>query len=79
MNIINSAQKTACCMGNWRKSIKIYYMRPGALMFGILFPISMFLSYIDWRNIPVEQAIPMLVAQTLFFASIQRNHLIQIE
>jgi ABC-2 type transport system permease protein len=70
MNIINRLLKkmrVAWAIGE--KDIKIYYMRPGALMFGVLFPFSMFLSYIVGRNISVEQAIPMLVAQTLFFAS----------
>jgi ABC-2 type transport system permease protein len=38
-------------------------------MFGILFPFSMFLTYIVGRNVSVDQAIPILVAQTLFFAS----------
>jgi ABC-2 type transport system permease protein len=51
------------------KDIRIYYLKPASLMFGILFPFSMFLSFLVGRNIPVEQAIPMLVAQTLFFAS----------
>ena len=51
------------------KDIRIYYAKPPSLMFGILFPFSMFLSFVIGRNIPVDQAIPVLVAQTLFFAS----------
>ena len=51
------------------KDIKIYYAKPPSLMFGILFPFSMFLSFVIGRNIPVNEAIPVLVAQTLFFAS----------
>ncbi|WNZ28923.1 MAG: ABC transporter permease [Candidatus Bathyarchaeota archaeon] len=51
------------------KDIRIYYLRPGSLIFGILFPLSMFLSYIVGRNVSIAQAIPILVAQTLFFAS----------
>lgn len=38
-------------------------------MFGILFPFALFLSFSAGRNIPIEQQIPILVAQTLFFAS----------
>jgi len=38
-------------------------------MFGILFPFSMFLTFVIGRNIPIDRAIPVLVAQTLFFAS----------
>ena len=51
------------------KDIRIYYAKPPSLMFGILFPFSMFLSFVIGRNIPVSEAIPALVAQTLFFAS----------
>jgi len=51
------------------KDIRIYYAKPASLMFGILFPFSMFLSFVIGRNITVNQAIPVLVAQTLFFAS----------
>jgi ABC-2 type transport system permease protein len=51
------------------KDIRIYYAKPASLMFGILFPFSMFLSFVIGRNIAVNQAIPVLVAQTLFFAS----------
>jgi len=52
-----------------QKDIRIYYAKPPSLMFGILFPFSMFLSFVIGRNIPVDRAIPVLVAQTLFFAS----------
>jgi ABC-2 type transport system permease protein len=51
------------------KDIRIYYAKTASLMFGILFPFSMFLSFVIGRDIAVNQAIPVLVAQTLFFAS----------
>ena len=51
------------------KDMKIYYLRPPSLMFGILFPFSMFLSFVIGRNMPVSRAIPVLVAQTVFFAA----------
>jgi len=51
------------------KDIRIYYAKPPSLMFGILFPFSMFLTFVIGRNIPIDRAIPVLVAQTLFFAS----------
>ena len=51
------------------KDMKIYYMRTPSLMFGILFPFSMFLSFIIGRDMPVSMAIPVLVAQTVFFAA----------
>jgi ABC-2 type transport system permease protein len=51
------------------KDMKIYYLRTPSLMFGILFPFSMFLSFVIGRNMPVSGAIPVLVAQTVFFAA----------
>ncbi len=51
------------------KDMKIYYVRPPSLMFGILFPFSMFLSFVIGRNMPISRAIPVLVAQTVFFAA----------
>lgn len=64
---ITKALRIAWAIGE--KDIRIYYLRSGSLIFGILFPFSMFLSYIVGRNVSVAQAIPILVAQTLFFAS----------
>jgi ABC-2 type transport system permease protein len=51
------------------KDMKIYYLRTPSLMFGILFPFSMFLSFVIGRNMPISRAIPVLVAQTVFFAA----------
>jgi ABC-2 type transport system permease protein len=51
------------------KDIRQYYLTPPTLMFGLLFPASLFLSFVVGRNIPISKAIPILVAQTLFFAS----------
>jgi len=66
-NRVTKALRIAWAIGE--KDMRIYYLRPGSVIFGILFPFSMFLSYIVGRNVSVEQAIPILVAQTLFFAS----------
>ncbi|HDO20309.1 MAG TPA: ABC transporter permease, partial [Candidatus Bathyarchaeota archaeon] len=51
------------------KDIRIYYVKFPSLVFGILFPCSLFLSFVIGRKISVHSAIPILVAQTLFFAS----------
>ena len=51
------------------KDMRTYYTRPPSLMFGILFPFSLFLSFSIGRNAPIAQQIPILIAQTLFFAS----------
>ena len=51
------------------KDMLTYYTRPPSLMFGILFPFSLVLSFSIGRNAPIAQQIPILIAQTLFFAS----------
>jgi ABC-2 type transport system permease protein len=51
------------------KDMRTYYTRPPSLMFGILFPFSLFLSFSIGRNVPIATQIPILIAQTLFFAS----------
>ena len=51
------------------KDIKIYYLRPPALMFGILFPIALFFTFTVGRNISSNRLIPLLAAQTVFWAS----------
>jgi ABC-2 type transport system permease protein len=51
------------------KDMLTYYTRPPSLMFGILFPFSLFLSFSIGRTAPLSAQIPVLIAQTLFFAS----------
>ena len=51
------------------KDMRTYYTRPPSLMFGVLFPFSLFLSFSIGRNAPIAMQIPILIAQTLFFAS----------
>src|SRR4030042_4983856 len=51
------------------KDMLPFYARPPSIMFGILFPFSLFLSFSIGRNTPIAQQIPVLIAQTLFFAS----------
>ena len=64
---ILKAMRVAWAIGE--KDIRIYYLKPASLMFGVLFPFSLFLSFLVGRNLSVAEAIPALVAQTLFFAS----------
>jgi ABC-2 type transport system permease protein len=51
------------------KDMKIYYLRPPALMFGILFPVALFFTFTVGRNIPSERLIPVLCAQTVFWSA----------
>ena len=49
--------------------IRVYYLRPPSLMFGILFPLALFFSFSVGRKMSIEQLIPVLLAQTVFWAS----------
>jgi ABC-2 type transport system permease protein len=51
------------------KDVKIYYLRPPAIMFGILFPVALFFTFTVGRNISNNRLIPLLAAQTVFWAS----------
>ncbi len=51
------------------KDMRIYYLRPASIMFGILFPLTLFLSFTVGRNMPPERLVPILAAQTVFWAS----------
>lgn len=51
------------------KDMKIYYLRPPALMFGILFPIALFFTFTVGRNITPSRLVPLLAAQTLFWSA----------
>ena len=51
------------------KDMKIYYLRPPALMFGVLFPIALFFTFSVGRNMPPDRLIPVLAAQTVFWSA----------
>ncbi|MGC8937056.1 MAG: ABC transporter permease, partial [Candidatus Methanomethylicaceae archaeon] len=52
-----------------KKDMRIYYIKPGTLMFGILFPLFMFLSFAVGKNAPVAALIPGLISITALFSS----------
>jgi ABC-2 type transport system permease protein len=52
-----------------KKDVKIYYLTPPTLMFGILFPLFMFLAFAVGRNAPVTTLIPGRVSITLLFST----------
>jgi ABC-2 type transport system permease protein len=52
-----------------KKDVKIYYLTPPTLMFGILFPLFLFLAFAVGRNAPVTTLIPGLVSITLLFST----------
>lgn len=51
------------------KDMKVYYLRPPALMFGVLFPFALFFTFSVGRNIPSDRLIPVLAAQTVFWSA----------
>ena len=52
-----------------KKDMRIYYIKPGTLMFGVLFPLFMFLSFAVGKNAPAATLIPGLITITILFSS----------
>ena len=50
-----------------KKNIKIYYMEPPVLIFGVLFPAFLFLAFYQGRSLSPQKFIPGLVAIIFFF------------
>lgn len=51
------------------KNIRIYYKKAPVVIFGILFPAFMFLSFYIGRDIDIVRFFPGFLAMTLFFTS----------
>ncbi len=51
------------------KDIKVYYMRPGMIMFGFLMPFFMFFSFSVRREMAAETGLARLLALTIFFTA----------
>jgi ABC-2 type transport system permease protein len=52
-----------------KKDMRIYYIKPGTLMFGVLFPLFMFLSFAVGKNAPAATLIPGLISITILFSA----------
>ena len=52
-----------------RKDIRIYYSKGPVVIFGILFPVFLFLSYTIGRHLNADSMIPGLLGMTLFFTA----------
>jgi len=52
-----------------RKDIRIYYSKGPVVIFGILFPIFLFLSFFIGRSLTAEFVVPGLLGMVLFFAA----------
>lgn len=51
------------------KDIRVYYSKGPVVIFGILFPIFLFLSFAVGRNLPFEFLMPGLLGMVLFFTT----------
>ncbi len=51
------------------KDIKIYYLRPGMIMFGFLMPFFMFFSFSVRRDMAAGEGMSRLLALTIFFTA----------
>ena len=51
------------------KDIKVYYLRPGMIMFGFLMPFFMFFSFSVRRDMAAGEGMSRLLALTIFFTA----------
>jgi len=52
-----------------KKDVKIYYLKPPVLIFGVLFPAFLFLAFCMGRELAPRSVLPGLIGMTLFFTS----------
>jgi len=51
------------------KDVKVYYLRPGMIMFGFMMPFFMFFSFSVRREMAAAQGVARLLALTTFFTA----------
>lgn len=51
------------------KDMKIYYFQPAVLIFGLVFPVAIFLAFMMGRDVKAVTLFPGLIALTLFFST----------
>lgn len=52
-----------------KKDLRIYYRRGPVVIFGLIMPFFLFLSYLIGRNRPIESLFPGLLGMTIYFSS----------
>ncbi len=52
-----------------KKDVKIYYSKGPVVIFGLLFPLFLFLAYTIGRNMPLKELMSGLIGMTVFFTS----------
>ena len=51
------------------KDMKVYYLRPGMIMFGFMMPFFMFFSFSVRREMAAGEGLSRLLALTIFFTA----------
>src|SRR5512136_3369796 len=51
------------------KNMRLYYTKPPVLMFGLLFPLFMFLAFCIGRRLDLETFFPAFLGMMLFFTA----------
>jgi len=51
------------------KDVKVYYLKPGMIMFGLFMPFFMFFSFSVQREMAAAQGVARLLALTIFFTA----------
>jgi ABC-2 type transport system permease protein len=62
-------QQARRCLAVARKDIRIYYSKGPVVIFGILFPVFLFLSFTIDRDLSAEFVMPGLIGMILFFTA----------
>jgi len=62
-------QQARRCLTIARKDIRIYYSKGPVVVFGVLFPVFLFLSFTIGRHLEVDFMIPGLIGMVLFFTA----------
>lgn len=52
-----------------KKDIRTYYFKGPVLIFGVLFPLFLFLAFYIGRNLPAASLVPGMLGMTLFFTA----------
>jgi len=65
----NIAWNLRCSLIIAEKDAKIYYLKPPVLIFGLLFPLFLFLAFVLGREISFRMLVPGLLTMSLFFTS----------
>ena len=52
-----------------KKNVKIYYLKGPVIVFGLLFPLFLFLAFMVGKSIPLKELLPGLIGMVTFFTA----------